>query len=111
MPSDRQAEATLMRAETGKNTTETFEVNSLNSSPAGFTLIELLTVLIIIAILAGLIVGAAKYALTKAGTSQAKTEVASMEGALESYKNDNGVYPAVGPAWPRASASGYPGTT
>ena len=34
-----------------------------------------------------------------------------MEMALEHYKDDNGVYPAAGPNWPRASVSGYAGTT
>jgi prepilin-type N-terminal cleavage/methylation domain-containing protein len=73
---------------------EAFGVNLWNSSPAGFTLVELLTVLIIIAILAGLVVGAGKYALTKAGASRAQGEIAAMELALEHYKNDNGHYPA-----------------
>jgi type II secretory pathway pseudopilin PulG len=59
----------------------------------GFNLIELMTVLAIIMILAGLIVGGAKYAMTKAGRSRAEAEIAAMENALENYKNDYGVYP------------------
>ena len=59
----------------------------------GFTLIELLTVLVIIMILVGIIVGASKYAQTKGGNTRAQAEIAAMETALESYKNDNGAYP------------------
>jgi general secretion pathway protein G len=63
---------------------------------AGFTLIELLTVIVIIAILAGLIVGASKYALTKGARSRAQAEIAAMETAMESFKTDNGFYPNTG---------------
>lgn len=59
----------------------------------GFTLIEILVVLVIIMILVGIIIGAAKFAQTKAARSRAQSEMAMMETALESYKNDNGVYP------------------
>jgi general secretion pathway protein G len=64
----------------------------------GFTLIEVLVVIVIIMILLGIIVGASKYAQTRAGTSRAKAEIASMENALESYKNDNGSYPMSTPS-------------
>jgi general secretion pathway protein G len=60
---------------------------------AGFTLIELLVVIVIIMILVGIVIGAAKYARTKAARSRAQAEIAAMENALESYKSDNGVYP------------------
>jgi general secretion pathway protein G len=60
---------------------------------AGFTLIELLTVMTIIGILAGLIVGASKYALTRSRRSSAAGRIATMETALEDYKADKGVYP------------------
>ena len=98
-----------IREDRGGPFPEAFGVNLWNSSPAGFTLVEMLVVVIIIAILAALTVGAAKYALTKAATTRAQSEIAAMEMALEHYKGDNGVYPAAGPAWPRASALGYPG--
>ena len=62
-------------------------------SPAGFTLLELLAVFIIIAVLAGTILGITKYAATNAATSRARAEIATMETALEGYKNDNGTYP------------------
>jgi prepilin-type N-terminal cleavage/methylation domain-containing protein len=91
----------------GTPSTEAFGVNLRNFSPAAFSLIEMLFVLVIISVLAGLIIGGAKYAHTKAATSRAQSEIATMEMALEHYKNDNGVYPAT--IWLRATASGYPG--
>ncbi len=60
---------------------------------SGFTLIEIMVVLVIITILVGIVIGASKYAQTKAGTSRAKAEIAAMETALESFKSDNGYYP------------------
>ena len=67
---------------------------------AGFTLVEIMVVLFIIMILSGLIVGGAKYALTKAARSRAEAEIAAMENALENYKIDNGVYPTTPPGRP-----------
>ena len=64
----------------------------LNSS-RGFTLLELLAVFVIIAVLAGAVLGITKYAATNAAVSRTKAEIATMEAALESYKNDNGTYP------------------
>jgi general secretion pathway protein G len=63
------------------------------SATLGFTLIELLTVLVIIMILVGIIVGASKYAQQRGGTTRSQAEIAAMETALEDYKNDNGFYP------------------
>ncbi len=59
----------------------------------GFTLIELLTVLVIIMILVGIIVGASKSMQIKGGSTRAQAEIAAIETALENYKNDNGAYP------------------
>src|ERR1035438_5832923 len=63
------------------------------SATLGFTLIELLVVIVIIMILVGIIVAAAKYSITSTARKRAQVEIAAMETALESYKNDNGVYP------------------
>ncbi len=63
------------------------------AAAAAFTLGELLTVITIIVILVGLIVGAAGYANTKASRSRAEAEVRALSAALENYKADNGVYP------------------
>jgi prepilin-type N-terminal cleavage/methylation domain-containing protein len=59
-----------------------------------FTLIELLTVIAIIAILAGLVLFAASSVMRTAGRDRARTEIAAMASALESYKTDNGAYPS-----------------
>jgi general secretion pathway protein G len=85
-------------------------VNLRNSSPAGFTIIEMLVVVIIIATLTALTVGVAKYALTKAAISRGQAEIATMEMALEHYKDDNGAYPWTAGPRVTAGAQGYPGT-
>jgi general secretion pathway protein G len=59
----------------------------------GFTLVELLAVITIIGVLAGLIIGASKYAVTKSKRSSAAARIAAMESALEDFKADNGFYP------------------
>lgn len=71
----------------------------------GFTLVEILTVLAIIAMLAALTLGVGGYARRKAGSSRAKAEIAAMETALESFKNDNGTYPITGSTTPATTVS------
>ena len=66
---------------------------SCRSRRAAFTLIEIMVVMVIIMILMGIVIGTAKYAQTKAARSRTQAEIAAMENALESYKNDNGAYP------------------
>jgi prepilin-type N-terminal cleavage/methylation domain-containing protein len=61
---------------------------------AAFTLIELIVVIGIIAILAGLLLSTAGYARKKSARTRAETEIAALAAACESYKADNGVYPA-----------------
>ncbi len=59
----------------------------------GFTLIEMLTVLLIIGILAGLVIGLFKIATTKQTESRARAEMKALELAIEAYKQDKGSYP------------------
>jgi prepilin-type N-terminal cleavage/methylation domain-containing protein len=59
----------------------------------GFSLIELLTVLVIIAILAGLTLAAFSGVQRSALRKRAQTEIQGLGTALESYKADNGSYP------------------
>ena len=63
------------------------------SSKTAFTLIEMLTVMAVIAILAGLIVGIQAYAQKKAALTRAEGEMRTMGAACESYKADEGGYP------------------
>ena len=65
-----------------------------SASQSAFTLIELITVVAIIAILSSLTLATFGYVQEKAGRSRAEAEIAALSAALESYKADNGNYPA-----------------
>jgi prepilin-type N-terminal cleavage/methylation domain-containing protein len=60
---------------------------------AAFTLIELLTVMVIISILAGLVLGIAGFAQRKGAANRADAEIKMMENGCENYKADAGIYP------------------
>jgi prepilin-type N-terminal cleavage/methylation domain-containing protein len=68
-----------------------------------FTLIELLTVIAIIGILAGITFGVIGIVQERANQSQARTEVATLAQALESYKRQYGDYPQLGASTHTAS--------
>ena len=63
---------------------------------AAFTLIELLVVITVIAILAGLTLGAIGGVNQKANRDKTKAEIAAISNALEQYKSINDIYPAAG---------------
>ena len=71
---------------------------------AAFTLIELLVVIAIIIILGSLILSTVGYVQKKGARSRAEAEIAAMSAALESYKADNGIYPACPSPSPGAHA-------
>src|SRR6476661_2996624 len=78
----------------------------------GFTLIELIVVIGIIIVLAGLVLSMAGYARKKGARARAETEIAAMSAACESYKADNGVYPANAATNSlNAKTNGNPGST
>jgi general secretion pathway protein G len=60
----------------------------------GFTLIEIMVVIIILGLLAGLVLPKFLGQEEKAKIEIAKTQIRSLEGALDAYKLDNGAYPA-----------------
>ena len=59
-----------------------------------FTLIELAVTVAVIIVLAGLILVASGFILTKAKRSRAEVEIAAISTALENYRVDNGAYPS-----------------
>ena len=59
----------------------------------GFTLVEMLTVIVIIGILAGLIVGASVAVRNAARRAIIITEIKQLEMALQNYKSEVGEYP------------------
>jgi len=61
--------------------------------PRAFTLIEMLTVMLVIAILAGLVLSVNGLVQTKAARARAEGEIKSLGLAAESYATDNGSYP------------------
>jgi prepilin-type N-terminal cleavage/methylation domain-containing protein len=65
-----------------------------NTFHSAFTLIELIVVVTVIVILTGLVLSTVGYAQKKGARARAETEIAAMSAACESYKADNGVYPA-----------------
>ena len=71
---------------------------------AAFTLIELLVVIAIIIILGSLILSTVGYVQKKGARARAEAEIAAMSAALESYKADNGIYPACPSPTPGAHA-------
>ncbi|MCF7688053.1 MAG: prepilin-type N-terminal cleavage/methylation domain-containing protein [Cephaloticoccus sp.] len=58
-----------------------------------FTLIELLTVITIIGILSGIVIGVGRHAAESGKVARAQVEMASISTALESYKRQCGDYP------------------
>ncbi|MGF1678356.1 MAG: type II secretion system protein [Candidatus Methylacidiphilales bacterium] len=74
---------------------------------SGFTLIELLTVITIIGILTGIVIGVAGNVQKKAATSRARAEISALDLALERYKIDNGDYPDAADIAVPTSPTGY----
>jgi general secretion pathway protein G len=60
----------------------------------GFTLIEIMVVIIILGLLAGLVLPKFLGQEEKAKVEVAKTQMRSLESALDAFKLDNGFYPA-----------------
>ena len=61
---------------------------------AGFTFIEIMVVVAILAILAALVVPRIMGRTDEAKRTAAKVQIRNIEGALQLYKLDNGVYPS-----------------
>jgi general secretion pathway protein G len=63
-------------------------------SAAGFTFIEIMVVVAILAILAALVVPRVMGRTDEAKRTAAKVQIRNIEGALQLYKLDNGIYPS-----------------
>ncbi len=63
-------------------------------SAAGFTFIEIMVVVAILAILAALVVPRIVGRTDEAKRTSAKVQIRNLEGALNLYKLDNGIYPS-----------------
>lgn len=66
----------------------------LQRKQKGFTLIEIMVVVVIIGLLAGIVAPKIFGNIGKASISKAKSDIRSLESALNSYKLDNFDYPA-----------------
>lgn len=60
---------------------------------SGFTIVELLTVIVVIAILAGITIIAYNGIQARSRDDRRRTDVANIEKAMELYYSDNGTYP------------------
>ena len=58
-----------------------------------FTLVEMLTVIAVIVLLTGMVIGISSSVQYKAAKSQAQGQIAALSAACEAYKADNGSYP------------------
>ena len=80
--------------------------NRIAHGAGAFTLIELMVVVAIVAVLAGLALSTMGYANRKGAASRAKTEVAALSSAIESYQLDFGSYPASNNLYTELTAGG-----
>lgn len=64
-----------------------------NPARAAFTLLELLSVITIIAVLSGIVIGAGRRAAESGRIARAKAELAVLGAALENYRRVHGDYP------------------
>ena len=70
----------------------------MRQKPDGYTIIELLGVMVIIAILAGIIIGVFGSAAKKGDISKAKADIEHIRIALDEFRAEFGYYPEQNPA-------------
>jgi general secretion pathway protein G len=73
--------------------TSTVRMPRLLAEGLGFTLIEIMVVIIILGLLATLVIPNITGYTEKAKRGKVDADIASLEGALELFKADNGFYP------------------
>ena len=68
-------------------------IRRVTDEEAGFTLIEIMVVIIILGLLATLVIPNITGYTEKAKREKVRADIASLEGALDLFKADNGFYP------------------
>ncbi|MBI3329538.1 MAG: type II secretion system major pseudopilin GspG [Nitrospinae bacterium] len=68
-------------------------IRRVTAEEAGFTLIEIMVVIIILGLLATLVIPNITGYTEKAKREKVRADIASLEGALDLFKADNGFYP------------------
>ena len=66
---------------------------TVSGARRAFSLIELLAVCVVIAMLAGIMLGLVRSVQRKMDRSQTKADIAALSMAIESFRSDYGVYP------------------
>jgi general secretion pathway protein G len=69
--------------------------NPTRRGTAAFTLLEIMTVISIIVILAGLILGSMSFVAERQKFEKARVQIKLLENAIEEYKMDMGEYPGL----------------
>lgn len=88
--SSRQQRSLLVQ----EGTNSIRDIRNTIRSQHGFTFIEIMVVVAILAILAALVVPRIMGRTDDAKRTAAKVQIRNIEGALQLYKLDNGVYPS-----------------
>ncbi len=70
------------------------KILSTSTNQKGFTLLEIMVVIVILGVLAAMVVPNLLGNKDKADIQKAKTDIVSLENALDMYKLDNGTYPS-----------------
>ncbi len=71
----------------------TKSIRSLHARRSGFTLVEMLLVLVILAVLAAIVIPKFSGRTQQAKETAAKSQINSIELALDAFEVDNGYYP------------------
>jgi len=89
-----RAWATLIESQRGRGSFALRVTPHASRAERGFTFIEIMVVVAILAILAALVVPRIMGRTDEAKRTAAKVQIRNIEGALQLYKLDNGVYPS-----------------
>jgi len=80
------------------------QARKLGKSEGGFTLIELLIVIVILGILAGIVVFSVRGIQDRGNVAACKTEVSTVQTAVEAYYAENKAYPTTSAEWTSLSS-------